>query len=92
MSQSKKWPPPLRCFLPIILGPIFFNYLRPSTSHLIEETLKDLVKGKVLKYLLPPIIGFATAYYIYDKTSAKKAGAPNQAEVWLKSKGWVSDR
>jgi hypothetical protein len=35
------------------------------------------------------MIGFVTSFYIYSKTSAVSTGSPNQAEVWLKRKGYV---
>ncbi|GMH52517.1 hypothetical protein TrRE_jg5370 [Triparma retinervis] len=50
---------------------------------------KDIHSSK--DYLLPPVIGFSTSFYIYSKASAKSSGQPNQAEVWLKRKGYVSD-
>ena len=35
--------------------------------------------------------GFLVGYTSYSRTSAKSAGEPNQAEVWLKNAGLVSD-
>ena len=68
MAKSTKWPPPLRCFVPLLLMTPFFFYFRSTTDHMIHEDLVTLLKGKILKFLLPPLIGFATAYYIYEKT------------------------